>query len=239
MNSGRVLMGLIFAAVGVVLLLDNAGTVDAGEVLSTWWPAVVIAGGVLAMLSKPPALLAGGAVMLIGLAALGVTTEVLAGIGWGGVAGVALIALGGMFVIGQRGPKGASSDERIEAICVFSGREISSSARPFRGGSITGVFGGVELDLTGAVLEDGAILDVVAIFGGAEITVPPGWRVQISGPAIFGGTEDGTGRQVLPADAPILTIRALALFGGVEVKLGAAPIDLSAARPQAELADHR
>ena len=35
-----------------------------------------------------------------------------------------------------------------------------------------------------------ADLEAVAVFGGVELTVPPGWRVQLDGPAIFGGHEN-------------------------------------------------
>ena len=52
------------------------------------------------------------------------------------------------------------------------------------------------------------------------MTVPPGWRVEMNGPAIFGGYDNGAARQSLGPDAPVLSVRVLALFGAVEVKLG-------------------
>ena len=36
MNWGRLFFGVLIVAVGTILLLDNAGTLDAGEIFGTW-----------------------------------------------------------------------------------------------------------------------------------------------------------------------------------------------------------
>jgi len=105
-------------------------------------------------------------------------------------------------------------------VAVFSGRRVVNTAPRFLGGSATAVFGGVEVDLTGATIEGEAVLDAVALFGGVDVEVPTGWRVVLDGPAIFGGNES----HVPPPredDAPTLHVRGTAIFGGVDVKLGA------------------
>ena len=81
------------------------------------------------------------------------------------------------------------------------------------------MFGGVEADLSAATLAlDGAGIDATAVFGGIELLVPPGWRVEIRGLPIFGGWTDRTSSQPLPPGSPTLQIRALTAFGGLEVK---------------------
>ena len=47
MNWGRLYFGLIVVAVGVLLLLDQAGVLDAGEIFGTWWPVVLVAAGMI------------------------------------------------------------------------------------------------------------------------------------------------------------------------------------------------
>lgn len=222
MNTGRALLGAVLAAVGVVLLLGQAEVVDASSFLSAWWPLAVVLAGALALLGRPRAVVAGAAVAVLGVVLLGITTGVLAAVGYGVVWAVALIVAGGWLALGHRGPRPASPDDRVEAVVVFGGREIRSGARPFRGGSVMAIFGGVELDLTGAQLAQDAVLDVIGVFGGADVVVPPGWRVRMNGPAIFGGYGNETEGLPVPDGAPTLDIRALVLFGGVDVKVRAA-----------------
>ena len=51
--SGRYLVpGLMLIALGVVFLLNNLGWTDLrlGQILSTWWPAILIVAGVSLLL---------------------------------------------------------------------------------------------------------------------------------------------------------------------------------------------
>ena len=64
----------------------------------------------------------------------------------------------------------------------------------------------------------GAVIDATAAFGGIDILVPEGWRVTASGIPIFGGFESKTKAPPPSEDVPKLTVRGLALFGGVTVK---------------------
>lgn len=62
-------------------------------------------------------------------------------------------------------------------------------------------------------------MDALALFGGVDVIVPPGWRVELGGLPVFGGYEDKTsGDGDVPADAPVLKVAATAIFGGVDVK---------------------
>jgi len=52
----------------------------------------------------------------------------------------------------------------------------------------------------------------------SAVLVPKRWRLALSGKPIFGGFDDRTrGDKVLPADATILKMHGLAVFGGVVV----------------------
>ncbi|MCU0300907.1 MAG: DUF1707 domain-containing protein [Candidatus Nanopelagicales bacterium] len=80
------------------------------------------------------------------------------------------------------------------------------------------MFGGVELDLRSATFAGPeAEIVAVAVMGGVDITVPEGLTVQVDGMGIFGGFDqraEGPGRP----GAPVLRIKGVALFGGVDVK---------------------
>lgn len=222
MNTGRALLGIGFVALGSLLLADRAGLLDAGEVIAGWWPSILLVAALLELLARPPRRIAATVFGVLGLLLLATTTDVISGSVLALVWPVAAIALGVWLLVRQPAAvRGASAEDAVDATVVFSGRRIVSTSQDFRGGAATAVFGGIELDLVGTRLTGVADLEVVALFGGVEVTVPPGWRVLLDGPAIFGGHENNV--PAPPGDgAPTLRIRATAIFGGVEVGVGAA-----------------
>ena len=222
MNTGRALLGVAFVSLGTLLLLQQTGTLDAGRVIADWWPVLLLVAATLELLARPPRPVAASVLGAIGLVLLAGTTDLVPGSVLALVWPLGIILLGAWLLL-RRGPVavgGASDDAVVDATVLFSGRRIVGTSPRFRGGSVTAVFGGIELDLTGAEIPDGAVLDAVAVFGGVELTVPLGWRVVVDGPAIFGGHENNV---PAPADAaaPTLRVRATAIFGGVEVGAGA------------------
>jgi len=217
MNWARVFFGSVIAAVGAVLFMDYAGWVTAGEIFGTWWPLLLIAAGVMTYLAHPhhwvmPTLITG-----LGTAFLLQTTGVIESIDV--VAPLALIFLGIAVIAGRGwGTRTTASADSISSFNAFSGSEIASHSAQFRGGNVGAVFGGTEIDLRDARPAPGAELDVFVAFGGAEVRVPEGWEVTTKGIPIFGGFENVTTKERLPAGSPHLDINATVLFGGLEVK---------------------
>jgi hypothetical protein len=216
MDRGRILWGLVLLALGGVLLADQLGGVDAGAVISVWWPTVIIAAGVLRLLDRPRDVSGAGSLLIIGSVLL------IWRLGWFDLAVVIPVALiaGGLWVLVRRPRDGAAAvggDRPLDLVAVFGARDVRVTGERFTGGKATAVFGGVELDLRGALLgSEGARLELVAVLGGVDVVLPLGWDVRISGPAILGGTDDRT----LPATdgAPRLDVAATAVLGGVTVK---------------------
>ncbi len=217
MNWGRLFVGGLVVVAGVLLLLDNTGVLDAGEVFTTWWPAVVIVAGLLALVANPRHWAAPVIVMLVGGGLLLRTLGVVDSLDL--VIPAALILIG-IFVIFGRARPGAEATgaDRISTFNFFSGSEIASHSKQFSGGNIAAVFGGAEIDLRDAALAPGAVIDAFAAFGGIEISVPEGWQVVTRGFPIFGGFDNATTKDRIPPDAPTLSVQATILFGGVEIK---------------------
>jgi predicted membrane protein len=216
MNWGRLFFGVVIVGIGTVLLLDNANVLDAGETFSTWWPAVVIVAGILTFAANPRHWPVALVVTAVGLAFLLSRLDV---VDIRNVIIPAVIIVVGLFVIFGRGlGSRTEAGDRINSFNVFSGSEIASHSRQFEGGSISAVFGGAEVDLRDAVPAPGAVLDVFTAFGGVEVTVPRGWHVATRGLPLFGGIENATAKEQVPADAPTLAINATVLFGGLEIK---------------------
>lgn len=223
MNTGRALLGVLFVTVGALVLLEQVDVLDAGQVIADWWPTVFLVAALLDLLSRPRRVVSATVFGVLGVVLLGITTDVVEPDVWAYVWPLGVIGLGAWLLL--RPPASvraaASPDETVDVTVLFSGQRVVNTAPRFRGGSATAVFGGAEIDLAGATIVGEAVLDAVAVFGGVDIEVPAGWRVVLDGPAIFGGHDNHV---PTPSDpqAPTLRVRATAIFGGIDVKLGRA-----------------
>jgi hypothetical protein len=217
MNWARAYVGFVIVALGTVLLLGNAEVLDAGQIISSWWPAPIVLGGLLSLVSNPRMWVPPTIIIAIGTALLLRTTGVVDTFGI--VMPIALIVIGLLVVFGRGfGGKREHSDDTVDVFNLFSGSELASHSKRFEGGRVSAVFGGSEIDLRDAVLAPGATIDVFVAFGGVELRVLEGWRVDISGMPLFGAFENATAKDRLLADAPILRINGTVLFGALEVK---------------------
>lgn len=105
-------------------------------------------------------------------------------------------------------------------VAVFSGARRVGRWRPARRETAVAVFGGVELDLRDADLPPGGMhLSAYAVFGGIDVTVPEGVRVELSGIAIFGGRQAHGGNEPDGSQDYVLRVHAVAVFGGVNVRV--------------------
>ncbi|PKQ24232.1 MAG: hypothetical protein CVT65_04035 [Actinobacteria bacterium HGW-Actinobacteria-5] len=110
------------------------------------------------------------------------------------------------------------SEEADQIVAIFGGATRKHRWKVRRNTSILAMFGGVELDLTEATFEAHELtFNVFCLFGGVEVTVPPGTDVDSSVIAVFGGTEV---RKLAPPDgvAPRIVVKGFCGFGGVEVR---------------------
>jgi predicted membrane protein len=114
-----------------------------------------------------------------------------------------------------------NDSEKIDEVAIFGGGKRVISSKNLKGGNITAIFGGLEIDLTDAEIGgDTAVIEVSAIFGGATVIVRPDWDVQVQVTSILGGFSDE--RKIYKGDvnpnAKRLIIKGAAIFGGGEVK---------------------
>ena len=115
----------------------------------------------------------------------------------------------------------ASLDEGyIRQEDVFSGTKQKIVHQEFKGGKISNIFGGAEIDLSQATLAEGRNeLIIECIFGGVTLIVPSDWKVLVEMSAILGGFQDK--RSVIkeqPDATRVLVIKGSAIFGGGEIK---------------------
>ncbi|RYG18980.1 MAG: hypothetical protein EOO07_07770 [Chitinophagaceae bacterium] len=112
-----------------------------------------------------------------------------------------------------------NSNDYLDSVNVFGGSHQTVYSKNFKGGEITAVFGGCDVNLTQADFEGEIIIDVTAIFGGAKFIIPPGWEVKSEVTAIFGGLDDKRSIQpITDGKNRLLIIKGLAMFGGVDIR---------------------
>lgn len=229
-----IVSGGIIALVGLIILLDNMGIHIASH-LYRFWPMLLILIGAWNLATQSGKII-GGILVLLGvlfqLDALGI-----AHFGWGELWPVAIIGAGVLVMWSSlrarrisatpgSNPAETESDPRttLNEVAIFGGVERRITTQDFRGGFVQAVFGGVELDMRDANMqEDEARLEINAVFGGVELRVPEAWQVVSRGQAIFGGFADGTRNYQRPENLTDLKRKTLiltgaAVFGGVEIK---------------------
>jgi uncharacterized protein DUF1707 len=103
-------------------------------------------------------------------------------------------------------------------ISIFSGVERKGRWRVPRRSFVFTLFGGSDLDVRHAEIEDEVVsFFVVDIFGGTDIYLPEGVEVDVGGFSLFGGLDEH-GRDTPPKlGSPLVRVRALTLFGGTDV----------------------
>lgn len=113
------------------------------------------------------------------------------------------------------------SEDIIEGVAFMSGIKKKIISKNFKGGDITVIFGGGEIDFTQADITEKATLEVTQIFGGTKLLVPANWEIKSETVSIFGSIEDKRmARPTTLANEPskILILRGTTVFGGIEIK---------------------
>jgi predicted membrane protein len=110
-------------------------------------------------------------------------------------------------------------EDFIDSTSIFGGIKKNVISKNFRGGDITNIMGGSEIDLTQADINGTVTIDLTQIFGGTKLIVPSNWQVKPQMAAIFGGVEDKrSARNAAPDPNKILVLDGTSIFGGIEIR---------------------
>lgn len=219
-SIGQLALGTVVLLAGVVLLLDRLDVVSAGTVWSVFWPMLLTAFGLASLLVVPRAWLGPLLVTALGVAwLLGALDVVNVRVG-SYLLPVAVIVLGLSILVASTAHGVESA--RVNVLVFFWGAQRRTFSQQFRSAGLTSLFGGIDLDLRGANIVRRAHVDVFTLFGGADLKVPPTWRVTVTGLPVLGGWRDTT-NPPSQLDAPHLDVHVVSIFGGVTIKHGGYP----------------
>jgi len=225
--NNRVVIGIILVLAGLFLVIRNTGFFpDFIDNVIFSWPMLLVTIGLILTLGASDKT-AGIIVMAVGgffmIPLLFRETFHMYNMFWPSI----FIIIGVIFIVTRRKgwtpgkSRGMIGDDVIDYVNIFSGGERQIISQNFKGGKISAVFGGIELDLTKAKLSPGRNdLEIACVFGGATIIVPDSWFVTIEVTPILGGFSDS--RKLSPGrsfdTSSQLVIKGAVVFGGGEVK---------------------
>lgn len=228
----RFWMGIMLVILGTGFLLNVFDILPFGDLIGTYWPSLLMIVALVQLATRSSSFTGAGILFTVGAL---LQANKLGWIDhfWSAFWPIVLIIVGISMLLNLnnkkkvelfRDQKTASGDESgahtIDQTSIFSGNETRSNSRAFQGGTLTTVFGSMEVDLRSAEINaQQADLDVRVIFGNTEIRVPPHWHVVTQGTPVLGNIENLANTDVdTNVIGPTLVIHSSVVFGNLEIK---------------------
>jgi predicted membrane protein len=226
----QLVLGLLIIVVGVLFTLDNLYILPIGNILR-FWPLALMAIGLAKFFDSdhPAGFIAAALFFGIGSILLLQNLNVFHVRLWSLWPIILVVIGGGMLwqaMTRDRDTTG-NSDTHISVIALLGGVQRTFRQPEFRGGDLTAIMGGCEIDLRDtSILEAEAVLEVFVMWGGIEVRIPDDWVVEMHGLPLLGGFGDSTRtrhlgdatRSTTGALRKRLIIKGLVIMGGVEIK---------------------
>nr|WP_315466459.1 DUF5668 domain-containing protein [uncultured Undibacterium sp.] len=225
-SQQRLILGAFIIIIGALALLDNLRIFNTRDLLQFWPTVFVVAGAIkLSQANTRSGYIIGGGLIAAGTI---ITLNRLGVINFRMRDWWPLLMIGaGLLVIFkdkatnlfqdlQRNTTPSTNDSYLDIVAVMSGHQGNIASGDFRGGAITAIMGGAELDLRNAVIQTEAVLNVTAFWGGITLKIPSDWTVVNNGFAFLGGIDDSSVPSMNANKRLIIT--GTAVMGGVEIK---------------------
>lgn len=214
----RLIAGIGLIILGVGFLLGEMGLFSFWSVLWTYWPTALVISGIIHLSKLRASIFNGIALIVIGTLFQASILDIIPLSFLETLISAGLILLGTSLLLGSR--KFHNGLDTINVVSIFSGANRIVTSQHFSGGSITTLFGGADIDLRKANLENGrAEIEISCMFGGCDIKVPEHWEIDMSGIPILGGASDSTKpRFDVDEIRPKLSISYFVIFGGFDIK---------------------
>ena len=118
------------------------------------------------------------------------------------------------------GTEQPSKEDFIDSTAFMAGVKKNVVSKNFKGGDITNVFGGTELNLMQADFDGRATLEVTQVFGGTTLIVPANWEIRSELVTVFGSVEDKRPVQPVTGDgnSKVLLLTGTTFMGGMEIR---------------------
>jgi predicted membrane protein len=215
----NMIVGIVVIIIGSLFLLKNFGIFPPEFLwkIISWQTILIVIGTVFYFNSNK---------------SVGVTLIVVGALSWIPDIWPILIILLGLYIViknktnffnkNEQEPINDNFDpnQKIYDTSLFGGGKKSFQIDNFKGGNVTSIFGGSEIDLMDCTLANGTNrLELFFLFGGSSLKIPSNWNVLIQLTPIFGGFSD---KRTMPQsqvfdNSKTLIISGIVVFGGGEL----------------------
>ena len=230
-GSGRVIGGIILLTIGALLIFRKMGFYFPDWIFS--WQMLLIAIGIF--VGAKQSFRPGGWMVPLFIGGLFLVGDWLPDLNirpyfWPIILiiiGLVMIATNGHRMSRRRGIRRGiasgnyveSNEELMESVAVFGGIKKNVISKNFRGGEAVSIFGGCDINLSQADIQGQVELEIVQIFGGTKLILPPHWQVKSEMVSIFGGIDD---KRLMQKDAvdysKTLILKGVSIMGSIEIK---------------------
>lgn len=114
---------------------------------------------------------------------------------------------------------GSFNENFLNSTAIFSEEKKILTTKNLQGGEVLNIFGGTDINLLQADIQEPIVIDVFQIFAGTKIIVPAHWKVHSKVISIFGEVDD---RRIFQesskSDKKIIYLKGTSIFGGITIK---------------------
>ena len=223
---GNILWGLVLIVVGLIIGLNALGITNINIFFDGWWTLFIIVPAFIRLLKDENKTwdfiwLIIGIVLL--LCAQGILSFSMIG---KLIIPFILVMLGLSLVFKDMFRKKVKenikklNNERTDSeeyCATFGGIKNDFKGQEFKGANVDAIFGGVDLDLSEAIIKQDQIINANAIFGGIDIKMPKAVNVKVKSTPIFGGVTNKV-KNEYNESLPTIYVNSFCMFGGVDLK---------------------
>ncbi len=234
----RILWGIVLVGLGLVLALRAFDLITFDIFFDGWWTLFIIIPcgvGLFTSKDKTANIIGLGVGVLLLLSSQSIIAWDMV---WKLIIPLIIVAIGIKLIFGtlfnknikaaEEAAKKASEKEKSksegkegykkEYSATFSGQKLKYDGQSFNGAELNAIFGGIDIDLRGAIIDEDCVINACAVFGGIDIFVPDGINVVVNSTAIFGGIDTKKRANIHTVGAPTVYVNGTCMFGGIDIK---------------------
>lgn len=220
-SLNKIILGLLFIFIGVIVLLNSLEVVNINLFFTGWWTLFIIIPSFIGLFNDDDK--TGNIIgLIVGILLLLMARDIISlGMLIKLFFPLILIVIGLNILFKETinskiNEKIKNKHKDLEHITATFGEQKVVVDEKYQGSNVDAIFGVVKLDLKKAILDKETVIKASSIFGGITIILPKDATVKIKATPIFGGVNNQY--QNNSESDKVVYIDALALFGGVDIK---------------------
>lgn len=221
----NIILGLLFIGIGVIIGLNVLDIIDINIFFEGWWTLFIIIPCLVGLINDKDKT---GSIIgiVIGIFLLLCCQDIITfDLFFKMLIPVILVIIGLSIIFKEA--IGTKIKKRIEVLnkdlkdqktisAIFGAQELNYENEEFKGSDLEAVFGGIDIDLSSAIIQEDIVINAKAIFGGIDIIVPKNVNVLVSSTSVFGGVDNDV-KNATEEGCITIYVNAKCIFGGIDI----------------------